>query len=77
MIQDRMHTHQSRQPRMLPTTRDAVLCSVAQSCPTLCNPTIVPRQAPLSMILQARLLEWADMTSSRGSFPPRDRTLLS
>ena len=28
-------------------------------------------------ILQARLLEWADMTSSRGSFPPRDRTLLS
>ena len=36
------------------------------------------RQAPLSMgILQARILEWAAMTSSRGSSQPRDQTLVS
>ena len=30
-----------------------------QSCPTLCNPMTLARQAPLSMgILQARILEW-------------------
>ena len=33
----------------------------------------VARQAPLSMgILQARILEWVAMPSSRGSSPPRD-----
>ena len=32
-------------------------------------------QAPLSMeILQARILEWVAMLSSRGSSQPRDRT---
>ena len=33
----------------------------------------VARQAPLSMgILQTRILEWAAMPSSTGSFQPRD-----
>ena len=42
------------------------VCLVAQSCPTLCNPMGVARQAPLSMgILQARTLEWVAMPSSR------------
>ena len=37
----------------------------------------VARQAPLSMdILQARILEWVAMPSSRGSSWPRDRTCL-
>ena len=36
------------------------------------------RQAPLSMgILQARILEWVAMPSSRGSSQPRDRTPVS
>ena len=36
---------------------------------------IAARQAPLNMgILQAKILEWAAMPSSRGSFQPRDRT---
>ena len=38
----------------------------------------VARQAPLSMeILQARILEWVAMPSSRGSSRPRDRTHVS
>ena len=37
-----------------------------------------PCQAPLSMgILQARILEWVDMPSSRGSSQPRDRAQVS
>ena len=42
------------------------------------NPWTVARQAPLSMgILQARILEWVAMPSSRGSSPPRDGTRIS
>ena len=40
---------------------------VVQSCPTLCDPWTIACQAPLSMqILQARILEWVAMHSSRG-----------
>ena len=54
------------------------LCLVAQSCPPLCNPWTVACQAPLSMgILQARILEWVAMPSSRRSSQPRDRTKVS
>ena len=50
------------------------LCLVAQSCPTLCKPWTIARQAPLSMkILQARILEWVAMPSSRECFQLRDR----
>ena len=50
---------------------DAVLCLVTQSCP-------VAHQAPLSTgILQAGILEWVAMPSSRGSSPPRDWTHVS
>ena len=52
-----------------------VLCFVAKSCPTLCDPVDYSHQAPLSMgILQTRILEWVAMLSSRGSSQPRDRT---
>ena len=38
----------------------------------------IARQAPLSMgILQARILEWVAIPSSRGSSQPRDRTQVS
>ena len=49
-----------------------------QSCPTLCDPMAVVHRAPLSMgILQARILEWVAMPSSRGSSQPRDRIHIS
>ena len=49
------------------------VCLVAQSCPTLGTPWIVAHQAPLSIrILQARILEWVAMRSSRGSSKLRD-----
>ena len=56
----------------------AVLCLVSQLCRTLCDPWTVARQAPLSMgILQATILEWVAMPSSRGSSQPRDQTQAS
>ena len=52
-----------------------VLCLVAQSCPTLCDPWTVACQAPRSIgILQARILEWVAKPSSRGSSQSRDQT---
>ena len=42
------------------------------------TPWTVALQAPLSMgILQARILEWVAMPSSRGSSQPRDQTHIS
>ena len=42
------------------------------------TPWTVTHQAPLSMgVLQARILEWVVMPSSRGSSPPRDWTQVS
>ena len=55
-----------------------MLCFVTQSCLTLCYHMDVACQAPLSMgILQARILEWVAMPSSRGSSQPRDPTQVS
>ena len=49
-----------------------------QSCSTFCDPMDCSPPAPLSMeILQARILEWVAMPSSRGSSQPRDRTCVS
>ena len=49
-----------------------------QSCLTLCNPMdhSVPGSSVHGM-LQARILEWVAMPSSRGSSQPRDRTQVS
>ena len=56
----------------------AVLRLVTQLCLTLCNPWTAAHQAPLSMrILQARILEWVAMPSSRRSSQPRDQTQVS
>ena len=55
-----------------------MLCLVAQSCLTLCNPTdCSPPGSSVHGILQARMLEWVAMPSSRGSSQPRDRTQIS
>ena len=49
-----------------------------QSCPTLCNPMdCSPPGSSVWMILQARILEWVAMLSSRGSSWPRDWTHVS
>ena len=57
-------------PRVLYASR-----SVAQLSAT---PWTVARQGPLSMgILQARILEWVAMPSSRGSSRRRDQTRVS
>ena len=56
----------------------ACVCSVAQSCPTLCDP--MDHSLPGSSvhgIPQARILEWVAISSSRGSSWPRDRTQVS
>ena len=45
-----------------------VLCSVAQSCPTLCEPVdCSPRGSSVHGILQAGIPEWVAVPSSRGS----------
>ena len=52
--------------------------SVAQSCPTLCDPVdCSPPGSSVHGILQARILEWIAISSSRGSSPPRDGTRVS
>ena len=43
---------------------------VAQACPTLCDPI----DYILHGILQARILAWVAVPSSRGSSQPRDQT---
>ena len=51
---------------------------VAQSYPTLYNPTDFSLPASsVHGILQARILEWAAMPSSRGSSWPRGQTQVS
>ena len=53
----------------------ALLSFFAQSCLTLCHPwTIyIACQVPLSMgILQARILKWVAMHSSKGPSQPGD-----
>ena len=51
---------------------------VPQSCPTLCDPMdCIPPGSSVHGILQARMLEWAPVSSSRGSSWPRGWTRLS
>ena len=52
--------------------------SVTQSCLTLCNAMdCSPPGSFVHRILQARILEWTAVPSSRGSPRPRDRTHIS
>ena len=55
------------------------LCAESvQSCPTPCNPRdCSPAGSSVHGILQARILEWVAVPSSRGSSRPRDRTCIS
>ena len=56
----------------------ACVSHVAQSCLTLCNPLdCSPPGSSVHGMLQARILEWVAMPSSRGSSQPRDWTQVS
>ena len=49
-----------------------------QSCPTLCDLVdCIPPGSSVHGILQARILEWVAMPSSRGSSQPRGQTCVS
>ena len=49
-----------------------------QSCPTLCHPMVCsPPGSTVYVILQARILEWFALPSSRASSWPRDQTPVS
>ena len=51
---------------------------VSQSCLTLCDPRhYSPQGSSVHGILQARILEWAAISFSRGSFQSRDQTRVS
>ena len=55
-----------------------VLCLVAPSCPTLCKlMNCSPPGSSVHGILQARILEWVSMPSSRGSSQFGNRTQVS
>ena len=55
-----------------------VLCFVSQSGLTLCGSMdCSPSGSSVHGILQARILEWVTMPSSRGSSQPRDQTQVS
>ena len=55
-----------------------MLAKSLQLCLTLCNPVdCSPPCSSVLGILQARILEWISMLSSRGSSWPRDRTRIS
>ena len=56
-----------------------VVCAKSpQSCPTLCNPMKYSQPgSSVHGILQARILEWVAIPSSRGSSLPKDRTHVS
>ena len=56
----------------------SVVCMLTQSCLTLCDPwDYSPPGSSVHAILQARVLGWVAMPSTRGSFWPRDWTHVS
>ena len=56
--------------RVSTAVREVAVCAkLLQSCPTLCEPMdCSPPGSSVHEILQARILEWVAMPSSRGSF---------
>ena len=59
-------------------TEPLCCCWLAQSCPTLCDPTdCSPPDSSVHGILQAGILEWVAVPSSRGSSQLGDRTCVS
>ena len=63
---------------LVATRASLCVCSVAQSCPALCDPAdgSMPDSSE-HRIFQAGILEWVAISFSRRSFQPRDRTCIS
>ena len=54
---------------------DVRACSIVQSFPALCDPmNCSPSGSSVHGILQARIVEWVDISFSRGFSRPRDQT---
>ena len=51
-----------------------ICACLLQSCLTLCPMDCIPPGSSVHRILQARILEWVAMPSSKGSSWPRDQT---
>ena len=57
---------------------ECMCAQLLQSCPSLCDPIdCSPSGSSVHGLLQARILEWVAMRSSRGSSRPRDCTHVS
>ena len=58
-----------------PLLKKSMHAKSCKSCPALCDPEdSSPPGSSVQAILQARLLEWVVVPSSRGSSPPRDQS---
>ena len=67
-----------RPPLLVDPTIMFTRAELLQSCLILCNPMdCSPPGSSIHGILQARILEWVAMPSSRGSFQPRDQAQAS
>ena len=80
MWKDYLFSNQLEYIRYACMLQDATLqyAKLLQSCPTLWDPTdCSPPGSSVHGILQATILEWVAMSSSRGSYQPRDRTQVS
>ena len=80
--QERRTSHSSENKSLdscFNTLLDIMLCiKLLQSYPTLCDPMdCSPPGCSVHSILQARILEWVVMPSSRGSSWPRDQACIS
>ena len=73
-----IHTHTFYQSTYGTLLHNGHVCSVTQSCPTICDPMdCSPPGSSVHGILLARILEWVANDSSRGFSQPRDRTHVS
>ena len=74
---NKIHTFENN-INILPILTNLSISVVAQSCLTLCDPmNCRPPGSSVHGILQARILKWLAMPSSRGSSQPRDQTCIS
>ena len=74
----RTRSHMLQLRKIPHATAKTVKVLVTQLCPTLCNPMdCSPSGSPVREILQARILEWFDISFSRGTSQPRDQTWVS
>ena len=68
IVKNQQHTSPAVSAFRLPTTIRKKESEVAQSCPTLCDPTdCSPPGSSVHWIFQARILEWVAISFSRVS----------